>query len=33
MSNPAEAALLTQEEYQERVAWAVYMGIMQTLNA
>lgn len=33
MSNPTEAELLTQEEYQERVAWAVYMGIMQVINA
>ena len=32
MSNPNEAALLTTEEYQERVAWAVYMGIMQYVN-
>lgn len=33
MSNPTEAELLTQDEYQERVAWAVYMGIMQVINA
>lgn len=32
MSNPAEAELLTQEAYQEQVAWAVYMGIMQYIN-
>ena len=31
MSNPTEAELLTQEMYQERVAWAVYMGIMQVI--
>jgi len=33
MSNPTEAELLTQEAYQERVAWAVYMGIMQVINS
>ncbi len=33
MSNPAEAELLTQEDYQERVAWAIYMGIMQIINS
>jgi N-acetylmuramoyl-L-alanine amidase len=32
MSNPAEADLLTQENYQEKVAWAVYMGIMEYIN-
>lgn len=32
MSNPTEAALLVQENYQEKVAWAIYMGIMQCLN-
>lgn len=32
MSNPKEAELLTQDGYQERVAWAIYMGIMQTLS-
>lgn len=32
MSNPTEAELLVQENYQEKVAWAVYMGIMQALN-
>jgi N-acetylmuramoyl-L-alanine amidase len=29
MSNPTEADLLTQEDYQEKVAWAIYMGIME----
>ena len=29
---PAEAELLTQDSYQERVAWAIYMGIMQIIN-
>ena len=33
MSNPTEAELLPQEAYQERVAWAVYMGIMQVINS
>lgn len=33
LSNSDEAKKLTQEEYQERVAWAIFMGIMQTLNA
>lgn len=32
MSNPAEAQLLTQDDYQEKVAWAIYMGIMQVIN-
>ena len=33
MSNPAEAQLLTQDDYQEKVAWAIYMGIMQVINS
>ena len=32
LSNSAEAAKLITEEYQSRVAWAVYMGIMCYLN-
>lgn len=32
LSNPEEADKLTQEAYQEKVAWAVFMGIMQCLN-
>ncbi|MBR1391151.1 MAG: N-acetylmuramoyl-L-alanine amidase [Lachnospiraceae bacterium] len=32
LSNDAEATLLSSEEYQNQVAWAVYMGIMQCLN-
>ncbi len=32
MSNPTEAQLLTQEEYQEKIAWSIYMGIMQYIN-
>lgn len=33
LSNREEAAKLAEEEYQEQVAWAVFMGIMQTLNS
>ena len=33
LSNNDEAEKLTREAYQEKVAWAVFMGIMQTLNA
>lgn len=32
LSNSQEAQLLVTEEYQEKVAWAVYMGIMKYLN-
>lgn len=32
MSNPTEADLLLQDAYQERVAWAIYMGIMRCIN-
>lgn len=32
MSNPTEAQLLTRDDYQEKVAWAIYMGIMQVIN-
>lgn len=32
MSNPTEANLLIDDDYQERVAWAIYMGIMQVIN-
>mgnify|MGYP002514005305 CR=1 FL=1 len=28
-----ECKLLETEAYQEKVAWAIYMGIMQYLNA
>ena len=31
LSNQAEAALLGQEDYQDRVAWAIHMGILQYL--
>jgi N-acetylmuramoyl-L-alanine amidase len=33
MSNPTEAELLTQDNYQEKVAWAVYMGVMEYVNS
>jgi N-acetylmuramoyl-L-alanine amidase len=33
MSNPTEADLLIKDDYQEKVAWAVYMGIMEYVNA
>lgn len=33
LSNQAEAALLAQEDYQDRVAWAIHMGILQYLAA
>lgn len=32
LSNPQEAELLTDPEYQERVAWQIHMGILQYLN-
>lgn len=32
LSNREEASCLIREDYQEQVAWAVFMGIMQTLN-
>ena len=32
LSNPAEAALLTSEEYQNRLVWAIHMGVMEFLN-
>lgn len=32
LSNYGEAEKLVTEEYQDRVAWAVYMGVMQYLN-
>ena len=32
LSNSEEAKLLNTEEYQDKVAWAVMMGIMQYLN-
>jgi len=32
LSNPEEAALLKSEEYQDRVAWNIHLGVMQYLN-
>ena len=32
LSNPAEAALLVTEEYQEKLAFAVHLGIMEYIN-
>lgn len=32
LSNAQEAQLLTTEEYQEQVAWAIHMGVIQYLN-
>lgn len=32
LSNSAEAEKLCDEDYQDRVAWAIHMGIMQYLN-
>ncbi len=33
LSNSEEAALLVQEEYQEKIAWHICMGILKYLNA
>ena len=32
LSNPEEEALLLREEYQEKIAWAIHLGILQYLN-
>ena len=32
LSNSAEAEKLCTDDYQERVAWAIHMGILQYLN-
>jgi N-acetylmuramoyl-L-alanine amidase len=32
LSNPAEAAKLSEEEYQDRIAWTLHMGILQYIN-
>ena len=32
LSNWKEAALLQQEDYQDRMAWTIHMGIMEYLN-
>lgn len=31
LSNSEEAGLLMQEEYQDRVAWAIHLGILRYL--
>ena len=33
LSNSAEAEKLCTPEYQQRVAWAIHMGILQYMNA
>lgn len=33
LSNPDEAALLREEEYQQKVAYAIYQGILDYFNA
>jgi len=32
LSNPTEAALLATEEYQEKIAFAIHLGIMEYIN-
>lgn len=32
LSNPREELLLSDEEYQEKIAWAIYIGIIKYLN-
>lgn len=32
LSNPAEAEMLCDDAYQQKVAWAVHLGILQFLN-
>ena len=32
LSNYEEAALLNTDEYQDRLAWTIHMGIMEYLN-
>lgn len=32
LSNPKEADLLIQENYQEKIAWVLHLGILQYLN-
>ena len=33
LSNEKEAKLLTNEEYQEKIAWAIYVGIQNYFTA
>lgn len=32
LSNPKEEALLSTEEYQKQMAWAIHLGVLQFLN-
>ena len=32
LTNPQEAKLLCDEEYQQKIAWAIHLGILQYLN-
>jgi N-acetylmuramoyl-L-alanine amidase len=32
LSNPNEAALLVSDDYQNRLVWAIHMGVMEYLN-
>jgi len=32
LSNPREELLLNQDEYQEKIAWALYTGILKYLS-
>lgn len=33
LSNPEEASLLTQDEYQNRLAWGIFIGITNYFEA
>ena len=33
LSNAKEAELLCDEEYQEKIAWAIHLGILRYLNS
>ncbi|MBE6012941.1 MAG: N-acetylmuramoyl-L-alanine amidase [Lachnospiraceae bacterium] len=33
LSNPSERALLTQDDYIEKIAWSIYMGVVDYFNA
>lgn len=32
LSNPSEEVLLSTSEYREKVAWAIYIGILRYFN-
>ncbi|NLN40926.1 MAG: hypothetical protein GX160_02870 [Clostridiales bacterium] len=32
LSNPQEETLLTTDEYQDQIAWAIYCGIVSYLS-